>query len=174
MLFLRSLFTTVSTSVVVVILAALAASPAHASVQMRQITISGSFHLQDDDVTAWCLPYNPACLPKASSSFTKTILVPVYGASATQAWSACAGGEVRGRADFVFYSFSSAVAVNHNLYMFEGSSCNSTDLDGQDAESITVVNDWGGGGSTRATDAADGYLDFVEFSFYLTTKLVWV
>ena len=58
--------------------------------------------------------------------------------------------------------------------MYEGTSCETTDLDGQDSESLTIANDWGGGGYTVANDFADGYQDYVHLSYYITTKLVWV
>jgi hypothetical protein len=99
---------------------------------------------------------------------------PISGAVNYRFWSACAGNEVRSQASFTlaFVSYGTGVTVYHTLYMYEGTSCDTTDLDGQDSETFDVANYWGGDCDTIANDSADGYWDEVRMSAYVSTKLV--
>jgi hypothetical protein len=143
------------------------ATAASAATSAEAMQISGSFFVVDDDGSS---------KPTARSDFSKTVFLTASSPRQTVVFnSACAGGEVHGQLALELILLSDGRVYVQDapgglgLKLFEGTSCTSTDLDGQ--ANITDMVSFAGTTDTRSTSVGnqnEGGADLVSASFRVT------
>lgn len=128
------------------------AAPASASSRHR-VTFSGTMELSDDE--SWSSD------EKDTIPFKQVVYVGDTQPRATVTVSGCVGGEVRADLLITVTHLDGMQLANIRGLLYEGSSCNNSDLDGETNYLMGTADTWGRtiSGSFRMTNTDEGYPD---------------